>query len=105
MKPIRLVQGAVARDAFQEERVKHQPVLLRKLRIDRIEAFREILAEIARRVHAREKHRDLPLDQTGDDRFEIFPGYGRIHPAQGIVGAEFDDDAVGPFRHLSLIHI
>ena len=99
MDAVGQVQRSLAGDPVEEKRIKHEAVLGREITVDGVEAPHVSRPEIARRIHAGEKNRDAAPLEPGDDRVERALRRGRIESAQHVVGAEFEDDAVGAVRH------
>ncbi len=97
--PSRWLSLSVAGDAIEKERVEQRVILGRKFRIDGFEALAEILAKVRRCPHSCKQHRDPPLVEPSQDGVERGSGLGRVEPAQHVVGAERNDDAVGAVRH------
>ena len=67
---------------------------LREARINRIEPAAILRAEIGRRLHAGQQHRDAAPAQLGQDGVEVLGRDLGLDAAQSIIGAELDDRRV-----------
>jgi putative ABC transport system ATP-binding protein len=92
MNPVRLHHAVGQSRAFEKKRIKDHVVACGEIGIDRAEILDIVLAQIARRLHAREQDREaLRLKLLEDGRKCPFRPLGR-KPLERIVAAEFDDD-------------
>jgi len=99
MDAVAEVERRVGRHAFEEEGIEHEAFALRKFRKDRIELVAVVAPEIGRRIHAGEEDGQAARLRAGDDLVEVPAGDAGVDGAQRVVGAEFDDDGVGPGPH------
>ena len=99
MQPVRLVELRVARDAVEEERIERDAVAPGEVGIDRV----ELLLIVRRRGWARRACRSAAsaicaaFALARISASAAFAPFGR-QAAQHVVGAEFDDQRVGPLR-------
>ena len=100
MEPVALVELGVAGDAVEEERIEQRVVLGGEIGIDRLEAAarnrRRDWAPPACRPAAPAMWRSVSRRTICVERAARDRG---IDPAQHVVGAELEDDGVGPVRH------
>ena len=95
MNAVRLVEVVAGGDAIEEEGVEEGAVARRQFLVDRVEGGAIVAAEIGRGDHAGEQDRQSAVAETGEQPVEGVAGDRRIDAAEGIVGAELDDDGVG----------
>lgn len=86
-------------DAIQEEGIERNTILRRKSGIDPVETLRILAAHIRRSHDADQQDWNIALLQPGKNAVEVFFRLLRRDPAQGIVGPEFEDDAIRAVRH------
>ena len=98
-RPSCCFKAEVAGNAVEEERIEQRAVFGGKLGINAFERLRVIRPEIGRRAHAAEKHGDVAFGQALQDCVKRLARHLRLDAAQHVVGAEFEDDGVGAFRH------
>ena len=98
MQAIALVEFGIGGHTVKEEWIENDRMSRGKRRIDGIEGAHIIGAHIARRPHAGEQHGDMTILEFLQDAIERRLGHIRIDPAQGVVGAEFEDHRLGAFR-------
>lgn len=95
---VALIVMANGRDILKKKRIERHLVLPGQFGVELIKFMIIIGAEIARRTHSGQQHSDFFLLQAGDDRRQIFSDRLRRQPAQGVVGAEFDNNYLGSIR-------
>jgi hypothetical protein len=66
------IETGVPGDAFKEERIEDRLVLRRELGKDRVESGGILIAEIGRRHHPGDEHREPAGRQLAEDRVERF---------------------------------
>ncbi len=71
MEPVGLHERAVERHAFEEERIEQRVVFHGELREDRVVVGRVARAEIPRRLHAGEQHRNAARLELRQDGVEV----------------------------------
>ncbi len=96
---VTLHQAGIERHAIEEERVEHHIVALGEIAIDRAELLDIVLAEIARRLHAGEQHRQVLRLQALDNLLQRLFGRLRRQALQRVIGAELDDHSTCFRRH------
>lgn len=99
MDAVLLIEGAVGGDAVEEERVEDRTVSGGKIAVDRVETGAIVRAEVRRRQHAGEQHRQAALAEPGEQTIEAVAGDCGIDAAERVVGAELDDHGVGVVAH------
>ncbi len=95
MKAIGLVEIGPRRDAVEEEGIEQRSIFGGEIGVDRVEGIGVVGAHIGRRLHAGEKHGNVPLLEPGKDAVERVACHRRADAAKRIVGAELEDDRVG----------
>jgi putative ABC transport system ATP-binding protein len=96
MQSVAEVQLGIQGNARQEKRIERNAVLFRQIRKDAVEGVGVGVPEAAWRPHPGEENKDTPVLEPAHDRIEIAAGLIDRQSAQGVVGAEFENDDVGP---------
>ena len=95
MNAVRSIQRWNHRHSVEEKWHKEDSMLFRKLWIDAVELADIDGPEIPDHLHADKNSGDTLLLQSGKDFIDILARYGRIKPAQPVIGSGFNNDDVG----------
>src|SRR5262249_29795939 len=99
MKAVAVIEPGFTGNAVEEEGIKQKIVAGGEFGVDRLEIAPIVGAEIGCRPHAGEQYCHVPGGEPAHNLPQRLARDPRIDPAQHVVGAELDDDRIGPLRH------
>ena len=93
------LQLGILDNAVEKEWIEFDTVGLGKLGIDRIEPRGIVGPHVGRRQHAGKQHFDATRLQLFDHRNKVLAAFLGRDATQGVVGAKFENDALGAVRN------
>jgi len=99
VQSVMLQKPQIAGNAVEEERIEQHVILRSKLGVDALERLPVLGAEIRRRPHAAQQHRDMALGKPTQNGIEGALRDRGLDRAQHVVGAKFEHHRIGALRH------